>query len=187
MRRNWTYILIIALLMTLVSADLASAKKRRSGRGAARTQAKRDSHRARGSRELSRREKRGRAKFATRERRGRGRHVARSRRQGRGSYESQATAAPVISRPSPGIPAERATEIQGALIKAGYMEGPASGLYDEATIEAMKKFQAAHGLSQTGLPSAPLLKKLGVPKRPNDGYAVPVNSVSQSDKKRSQE
>jgi putative peptidoglycan binding protein len=187
MRRNWAYVLMIALLMTLVSADLASAKKRRASRGATRTQAKRDSHRPRGSRELSRREKRGRGKYATRERRGRGRHVARSRRPSRASYASQAAATPAISRPSPGIPAERASEIQGALIKAGYMEGPASGLYDEATIEAMKKFQAAHGMSQTGLPSAPLLKKLGVPKRPNDGYAVPVNSVSQSDKKRSQE
>lgn len=187
MRRNWAYILMIALLMTLVSADLASAKKRRSSRGATLTHAKRDSHRARGSRELSRREKRGRGKLATRERRGRGRHVARSRRQSRASYASQAAATPAISRPSPGITPERASEIQGALIKAGYMEGPASGLYDEATIEAMKKFQAAHGMSQTGLPSAPLLKKLGVPKRPNDGYAVPVNSVSQGDKKRSQE
>jgi peptidoglycan hydrolase-like protein with peptidoglycan-binding domain len=67
------------------------------------------------------------------------------------------------------------------------MDGPASGLYDEATSEAMKKFQAANGMSQTGLPSAALLKKLGVPKRSNDGYAVPVNSVSQTEKKRTQE
>jgi peptidoglycan hydrolase-like protein with peptidoglycan-binding domain len=70
------------------------------------------------------------------------------------------------------------------LIKAGYMEGPASGQYDEATIEAMKQFQADNGLPQTGLPSAALLKKLGVPKRSNDGYAVPVNSVSETEKKR---
>ena len=67
------------------------------------------------------------------------------------------------------------------------MDGPASGLYDEATIEAMKKFQAANGMSQTGLPSAPLLKKLGVPKRSNDGYAVPVTTVVQSEKKRTQD
>jgi N-acetylmuramoyl-L-alanine amidase len=76
------------------------------------------------------------------------------------------------------------TEIQNALIKSGYLDGPASGLYDDSTIDAMKQFQAKNGLSQTGLPSAPLLKKLGVPKRSNDGYAVPVNSVSETDKKR---
>jgi Putative peptidoglycan binding domain len=185
MRRKWAYILLIALLMTLASADVASAKRHRSSRGASRGHVTRDAHRGRGGRELSRRERRGRGKYAARE--GRGRHVARSRRQGRVRYEAQAPVSPSVSRPSPGIPAERATEIQGALIKAGYMDAPASGLYDEATIEAMKKFQAANGMSQTGLPSAALLKKLGVPKRSNDGYAVPVNSVSQTDKKRAQE
>jgi N-acetylmuramoyl-L-alanine amidase len=76
------------------------------------------------------------------------------------------------------------TELQAALIKAGYMDGPASGLYDQATIEAMKAFQAKNGMSQTGLPSAPLLKKLGVPKRSSDGYAVPVTTVSETEKKR---
>ena len=185
MRRRWAYILVIALLMTLVSADVASAKNHRSGRGASHGRVKRDAHRGRGSRELSRREKRGRGKYAARERHGR--HLARSSRHSRVRYEPQATVTPSTSRPSPGIPAERATEIQGALIKSGYMNGPASGVYDEATIEAMKKFQAANGMSQTGLPSAALLKKLGVPKRSNDGYAVPVNSVSQTDKKRTQD
>jgi N-acetylmuramoyl-L-alanine amidase len=77
------------------------------------------------------------------------------------------------------------SEIQSALIKAGFMDGPASGLYDDATIDAMKQFQAKNGMSQTGLPSARLLKKLGVSKRSNDGYAVPVTRVSETDKKRS--
>jgi N-acetylmuramoyl-L-alanine amidase len=77
------------------------------------------------------------------------------------------------------------TQIQNALIKGGYMDGPASGLYDDVTIDAMKQFQAKNGMSQTGLPSAPLLKKLGVPKGSNDGYAVPVNRVSETEKKRS--
>ena len=76
------------------------------------------------------------------------------------------------------------TEIQNALIKAGYMQAPASGQYDEATTLATKKYQAANGLPPTGLPSAPLLKKLGVAKRTNDGYAVPVNAVTGSEKKR---
>jgi hypothetical protein len=164
---------------------VASAKKHKTGQKASGSHAKRDSHKGHSKGEVSRHEKHGGGKVAKREKRGG--HVARSSRHSHARNEPQATLAPSASRPSPGIPAERATEIQGALIKAGFMEGPASGLYDEATIEAMKKFQAANGMSQTGLPSAVLLKKLGVPKRSNDGFAVPVNSVSQSDKKRTLE
>jgi hypothetical protein len=48
----------------------------------------------------------------------------------------------------------------------------------------MKQYQSANGLPQTGLPSALLLKKLGVPKRSSDGYAVPVNAVTEAEKKR---
>ncbi len=182
MRRSWVFILTLALLMTLVSADLASAKKSRSKGATSRSRVKRDARRGRPSRALSRREKRPRKTYAVRGRRGR--RLARSRGRSRTRYEPQAIIASAAPRPAPGIPVERVTEIQNALIKAGYMDGPASGLYDDATIDAMKEFQAKNGLSQTGLPSAPLLKKLGVPKRSNDGYAVPVNSVSETDKKR---
>jgi hypothetical protein len=201
MQRKWVYVFLVALVMTLVSADVASAKRSRSSRAASHGHVKRDARHGRASRELSRREKRelsrrdkrglsrrekrGRGKYAVRGQRGR--HLARSGRHGRMRYEPQATVAASTSRPTPGIPAERVTEIQNALIKAGYLNAPASGQYDDATIDAMKQFQAANGLSQTGLPSATLLKKLGVPKRSNDGYAVPVNSVSQTEKKRPQE
>ena len=74
-------------------------------------------------------------------------------------------------------------EIQEALIKQGYLEGPASGLYDENTSQAMKQFQGANRLPATGMPSAHTLKRLGVAKRSNDGYAVPVKSVSEGEKK----
>ena len=183
MRRSWVCILMLALLLTLVSADVASAKKSRSGRAAARGQVKRDVRRGRSSRALSRREKRGRDTYAVHGRRGR--RLARSRGRGRTRYESQPIVASGAPRPAPGIPAERVTQIQNALIKGGFMDGPASGLYDDVTIDAMKQFQAKNGMSQTGLPSAPLLKKLGVPKGSNDGYAVPVNRVSETEKKRS--
>jgi hypothetical protein len=183
MRRSWVCILMLALLLTLVSADVASAKKSRSSRAASRGQVKRDARGGRSNRALSRREKRGRKTYAVHGRRGR--RLARSRGRGRTRYEPQAVVASGAPRPAPGIPAERVTQIQNALIKAGYMDGPASGLYDDVTIDAMKQFQAKNGLSQTGLPSAPLLKKLGVPKGSNDGYAVPVNRVSETEKKRS--
>jgi hypothetical protein len=168
--------------MTLISADVTSAKKSRSKGASSHSRIKRVARRGRPSRALSRREKRGSKILAIRGKRGR--RLARSRRRSRTRYESQPIVAAGVPRPAPGIPAERVTEIQNALIKAGYMDGPASGLYDDATIDAMKQFQAKNGLSQTGLPSAPLLKRLGVPKRSNDGYAVPVNSVSETDKKR---
>lgn len=173
MRRGWICILVLALFTALLSPDVASAKKSRSK--AASSQAKRKASRA-----VSRRKKSGRKSVAVRGKRGR--RLARSR--GRARYEPQPIVATEGPRPAPGIPAERVTEIQTALIKAGYMDGPASGLYDDATIDAMKEFQARNGLSQTGLPSARLLKKLGVPKGSNDGYAVPVKRVSETDKKR---
>ena len=175
MRRSWACILTLALLMTLVGADVASAKKSR--RASSRTNARRDSRKGRASAATSH-QKRGK-NLAVRGKRGR--HLA--RRRGRRS-EAQVIVAPGVPRPAPGIPAERVTEIQNALIKAGFLDGPASGLYDDDTIDAVKQYQAQNGMSQTGLPSAPLLKRLGVPKRSNDGYAVPVNSVSETEKKR---
>jgi hypothetical protein len=47
----------------------------------------------------------------------------------------------------------------------------------------MKQFQADNGFSASGLPSAASLKKLGVTKRSNDGYAVPINSATEDSKK----
>jgi len=182
MRRSWVFILTLALLMTLVSADVASAKKSRSKSVSSRARVKRDARRGRPSRAVSRPGSRGRKALAVRGKRGR--RLARSRGRSRARYESEPIVAASAPRPAPGIPPERVTEIQNALIKGGYLDGPASGLYDDATIDAMKQFQARNGLSQTGLPSAPLLKKLGVPKRSSDGYAVPVNRVSETDKKR---
>lgn len=196
MYRRWICIFCVALMMFLVSADVASAKKSRSSHAAPRGLAKREARASRASRasrtkggklsrrESSRHERHVRGKIATR-----GKHspyVARSRRGNHRSYVTEArTTESAAPRPtSGGIPSERATEIQKALIKAGYMDGPPSGQYDDATIQAMKQYQSANGLSQTGLPSAPLLKRLGVPKRSNDGYAVPVNTVSESEKKR---
>ncbi|HLG15464.1 MAG TPA: peptidoglycan-binding domain-containing protein [Blastocatellia bacterium] len=98
----------------------------------------------------------------------RGRHRRRHRR--RASSTSVATTSPT------GIPTERVVEIQSALIKLGYLEGPASGQYDASTITAMKEFQSDNGLQRSGLPSAATLKRLGVSKRSNDGYSVPVKS-----------
>jgi peptidoglycan hydrolase-like protein with peptidoglycan-binding domain len=93
----------------------------------------------------------------------------------------------VSTRPaSTAIPTDRVTEIQRALIKEGYLDGQASGQYDDSTTAAMKQFQADNGLAASGLPSAASLKKLGVSKRSNDGYAVPISSATEDSKKPSQ-
>lgn len=83
-----------------------------------------------------------------------------------------------------GIATDRVLEIQKALIKRGYLEDEgATGVYDETTRQAMKRFQLANNLSASGLPSAHALKKLGVSKRPDNGYAVTVKSSASADRK----
>jgi hypothetical protein len=205
MRRRLAYFIAIALLAGSFSVDASAEKRSRNGkRGSSQTRAKKESRGkatrgrvargGRGQKRLSRRERKELARSGGRGlvrekvivRGRRGRRLVRYRYVRRADSET-AAAAP---RPAPprqsggGIPAERVTEIQNALIKAGYLQGPASGQYDDDTVQAMKQFQAANRLAGSGVPSASTLKRLGVPKRSNDGYAVPVNRVSENDKKR---
>ena len=85
---------------------------------------------------------------------------------------------------APGIPSERVIEIQAALRKLGYLEGDQeAGRYDEKTSEAMKNFQKDNKIAATGLPSAHSLKKLGVQKGSNDGYAVSVKAAAEEKKR----
>jgi hypothetical protein len=89
------------------------------------------------------------------------------------------TPAPVAR--TSGMALERVIEIQNALVKAGYYQGEATGVYDETTKQAMKQYQQANKLQASGLPSAHALKKLGVSKRKNDDYAVSVKSAKHKD------
>jgi hypothetical protein len=89
-------------------------------------------------------------------------------------------APPPVARVS-GIPPERVMEIQNALLKVGYYQGEATGIYDDSTKQAMKQYQQANNLQASGLPSAHALKKLGVSKRKNDDYAVQVKSAKDKD------
>jgi hypothetical protein len=161
MKRKLICLLAIASLIGWGAIDSAYAKKR--------TRAAQKSSRSKGK-SVSR----------SKSTRGKGR-VARSRRGRR-----RARSNPIISEASPrvmsGIPNERVTEIQTALMKLGLFDGPPNGEYDAATIEAVKEFQARNSMSQTGMPSALMLKKLGVAKSSNDGYAVPVKKASEGEK-----
>jgi peptidoglycan hydrolase-like protein with peptidoglycan-binding domain len=58
--------------------------------------------------------------------------------------------------------ADRIEEIQTALARENAYQGEPNGKWDAATIEAMKKFQSANGLSPTGKIDALTLQKLGL-------------------------
>lgn len=183
MQRRLILTLVIALIFSLVSQDAFAGKRSKSGRKQARASSKKEKRtKASGSR-VAKRGKRGRSRARVAGRGKRRRHEARSQPV-ISQDESQAPdATPSPRSQASGIPTERVTEIQQALIKHGYLAGPASGVYDENTSQAMRQFQAANNLPTTGLPSAHALKRLGVSKRSNDGYAVPVKSVSETEKK----
>jgi hypothetical protein len=72
----------------------------------------------------------------------------------------------------------RVMEIQNALIKAGVFAGPASGVYDQSTFEAMSAFQIQNKLTATGMPTAEALKALGVRKNSGLAIAVPLTTLA---------
>ncbi len=82
-------------------------------------------------------------------------------------------------------------EIQQALAKAGYLEEEPTGRWDDATRNAMKRYQTDRGFPATGLPEAKSLMKLGlgphplpadldpsVTARANADAAAPPNSAA---------
>lgn len=71
-----------------------------------------------------------------------------------------------------GIRPERATEIQQALIRQNYLTGSPSGEWDQATEDAMKKYQADHGWQTKLTPDSRALIALGL--GPDHSDAVPV-------------
>jgi peptidoglycan hydrolase-like protein with peptidoglycan-binding domain len=60
------------------------------------------------------------------------------------------------------IDAERAHEIQDALIKAHYLNGEATGEWDAATQKAMERYQADNGWQAKSVPDSRALIKLGL-------------------------
>jgi hypothetical protein len=66
------------------------------------------------------------------------------------------------ARESYGMPSERATEIQTALIKQGYLSGEPTGTWDAQTSAAMAKLQADNGWQSKITPDSRALIKLGL-------------------------
>jgi peptidoglycan hydrolase-like protein with peptidoglycan-binding domain len=67
------------------------------------------------------------------------------------------------------IQQDRAREIQAALIREHYLQGQPSGLWDDKTVAAMRRFQAAQGWQSKVVPDSRALIKLGLgPSHEND-------------------
>jgi hypothetical protein len=60
------------------------------------------------------------------------------------------------------IDSERARSIQEALIREHYMTGEATGTWNQASEEAMRKYQADHGWQSKQVPDSRALIKLGL-------------------------
>jgi peptidoglycan hydrolase-like protein with peptidoglycan-binding domain len=113
--------------------------------------------------------------------------------KGQGSTPSKSTAAPGAKRhharstkkttrrergqkvPAP----DRISEIQTALAKDGSYSGKPTGKWDASSVDAMKKFQEAHGLNPSGKLDAKTLQKLGLGSQ-TAGVAPPMPQVSSS-------
>lgn len=65
-------------------------------------------------------------------------------------------------RPEP----QRVQKIQKALIEAGELHQEPTGRWDDATRDAMKRYQEAHGFAPTGLPDAKSLMRMGLGPHP---------------------
>ena len=74
---------------------------------------------------------------------------------------------------------DRISEIQQALGKDGSFGGTPTGKWDDSTVEAMRKFQAAHGLNPSGKLDALTLQKLGLGSQ-TAGVAAPIRPVTSS-------
>jgi hypothetical protein len=60
------------------------------------------------------------------------------------------------------IDGARALQIQQALKQRGFYAGELTGIYDQATVEAMRSFQIQEKIPATGYPTAHALRRLGL-------------------------
>ncbi len=72
----------------------------------------------------------------------------------------------------------RATQIQSALIRAGYLSGDATGHWDTGTEAAMQKFQSDHGWQTKLIPDSRAIIKLGLGPNSNGANADHANPGS---------
>jgi len=69
---------------------------------------------------------------------------------------------PATRQPTQGMDPARATQIQTALIKAGYLTGAPTGIWDADSIAAMQKLQSDNGWQTKIIPDSRALILLGL-------------------------
>lgn len=74
------------------------------------------------------------------------------------------------------IDPERVTQIQAALIREHYLDGDATGRWDDTTVAAMQKFQADQGWQTKLMPDSRALMKLGL----GPDYSNAINAKDSS-------
>jgi hypothetical protein len=78
-----------------------------------------------------------------------------------------------------GIDAQRATQIQTALIRENYLTGAPTGQWDSQSEAAMQKYQADHGWQTKLTPDSRALIKLGLgPTTATGTQPLPANTYS---------
>ena len=75
------------------------------------------------------------------------------------------------------IAPERATQIQNALIKGGYMTGEPSGTWDAQTQAAVQKLQADNGWQTKLVPDSRAIIKLGLGPGSSTAEAEPAETL----------
>ncbi len=81
-----------------------------------------------------------------------------------------ASALLITSRSSTMADATRTREIQTRLTEYGYYNGEISGWFDDATVGAIKRFQADNGLNVTGAVDASTASALGIYMSQQESY-----------------
>lgn len=107
------------------------------------------------------------------------RHAAISARKGIRSVAAKGkrTSTPThVTRGQQVISPERAGQIQSALIREHYLDGEASGVWDQHTRDAMTRYQAENGWQTKVTPDSRALIKLGLGPR-HDGLLNPDSAA----------
>ena len=96
--------------------------------------------------------------------------------------------APRVMKPAPkpkasamSIDPERATQIQTALIKAGYMTGTPSGTWDAQTQAAMEKLQSDNGWQTKLVPDSRAIIKLGLGSSTSAATVLTANPADETE------
>ncbi|WP_445402336.1 peptidoglycan-binding domain-containing protein [Zobellella sp. An-6] len=70
------------------------------------------------------------------------------------------TTSPPANSPASNYSPQQVKRVQYLLSELGYQPGPVDGAFGSHTADAIKRYQADHGLAQTGTPSAELMSQL---------------------------